>query len=381
MKTTKLIRLAHDSKTTLCSLVGLRLRSTNCHPQMVSRIPVVEEQTARHENQLEGAFYGAPVRTEIEHPAINLFILKDVWVTGSEGHIFFGPRILFSICPSTHGVEDRKIRRPIAWLSKTIEEPIFVLSGRAPGNRGHFLVEHMPRLIAGLQAISRLGQCKILVTPDHRGWQVEYLEKLGFEPSDVIEGSLGSVFCKTALYVPLLSCRKEATISLRAHYEVLREKLAPAPLPPKGFPIFLARKDAPDRNLVNEEAIFRIAQDHFPGLRSVTLSGMRLEEQIRLFQQAPVVIGPHGQPFRNLLFCNDTLSIQLLQGCREASNEYYHWAQNYNWLGNMFGNRCISLFSDIAFHKNSNWIYPEDKLVRDLSKVKALLCKLNERVS
>jgi len=103
------------------------------------------------------------------------------------------------------------------------------------------------------------------------------------------------------------------------------------------------------------------------------MAALALDEQIRLFQDAPVIIGPHSQPFRDILFSTNALVIQLIQGFRGTSNEYYQWAQNYNYLGSLGENLCLPLFSEIEFHKNSDWIYPEDKFERDMSQVISLL--------
>ena len=139
------------------------------------------------------------------------------------------------------------------------------------------------------------------------------------------------------------------------------------------MPIFLSRKDAPDRKLDNEDAIFSIAQTFFPEMKRVVMAALALDEQIRLFRDAPVIIGPHSQPFRDILFSSNALVIQLIQGFRGTSNQYYQWAQNYNYVGSLGGNSCLPLFSEIEFNTNSDWIYPEDKFEKDMSQVISLL--------
>jgi hypothetical protein len=95
-----------------------------------------------------------------------------------------------------------------------------------------------------------------------------------------------------------------------------------------------------------------------------------------MFQNAPVIIGAHSQPFRNVLFSNNALVVQLIQGFRESSNEYYKWAQNYNYMGNIGNSLCLPLFSEIAFNTNNDWIYPEDKFEKEMSQ---LIFRLNNK--
>lgn len=375
---TKLIKVSHDAKATIWTKAGRHLRYVHEHPKILERILIQENGVTYYTNEFEKGYYGYCEPFAFLHPVTYLHVLKDVWVVGSEGHIFFEHDQLFSICSSLKGIAERKIRRPIPLLAQVIEEPVFILASRAPGNRGHFLVEHLPRLVASINAIKKLGGCNYLVTPMHRKWQLPYLEKLGIPESAVIEASIGSTFCKTAFYVPTLCNGKIATVSRDNHYQYLRKcfinDLGPSD---KGSPIFLTRKDAPDRKLINEDSIFSIAQTFFPGIRCIALSTLSLDEQISLFRKAPVIIGSHSQPFRNVLFSSDSFIVQLIQGFRESSNEYYQWAQNYNYIGNIGGNLCLPLFSEIAFNTNNDWIYPEDKFEKEMSQLRSLLNNKN----
>jgi len=371
---TKINRLVHDSKATLWSKIGSPIQWIRTHPNVVQKVLLRDMCTTAYDNRLEERYYGTPAKVSFAHPKVYLYVLENIWVTGSEGHVFFDPNKLFSVCSSFDGVDPKKIRRPIKWLARRIEEPVFILSSRAPGNRGHFLTEHLPRLVASWKTLAGFGKCKILVTPGHRPWQVEYLKKLGIQASDVVEASYGSVFCTKAYFVPVLCEGQRATISVESDYRFIRKQFLAGRKPSgKGSPVFLSRADAPDRRLINEDSVFEMAQKFFPDMKRVTLAELSLNKQIGLFRGAPVVMGPHSQSFRNVLFCNKSIVIQLLQGFREPGNEYYHWAKNYSCMGLMNENQCVSLFSEIPFHGNSDWMYPLDKLDRDLSRLVNLL--------
>ena len=375
MKTT-LTKIFHDARATIWTGTGHHLKKVKEHPKILDKVLIQADSATHYVNEFEKDYYGSCEQIDFFHPETYLYVLKNVWVVGSEGHLFFEPDQLFSVCSSLKGVEERKIRRPIKSFAKVIEEPVFILSGRAPGNRGHFLIEHLPRLVASMDEIKRLGGCKILVTPMHRKWQAGYLQKLGIPDSEIIEASIGSTFCKRALYVPTLCKGEIATCSREKYYQFLRKCFIDSQESSrKGLPIFLSRKDAPDRKLDNEDAIFSIAKTFFPEMKRVVMAALTLDEQIRLFQEAPVIIGPHSQPFRDILFSSNALVIELIQGFRERSNEYYQWSQNYNYVGSLGKNVCLPLFSEIEFHTNSDWIYPEDKFEKDMSQLILLLKK------
>jgi capsular polysaccharide biosynthesis protein len=373
---TKLIKILHDAKAAIWTKAGRHLKKIKEHPKILDKILIQNNGITHYTNKFEKDYYGSCKQIDFFHPETYLYVVKDVWVVGSEGCLFFQPDQLFSVCSSLKGVEERKIRRPIKSLAEVIDEPVFILSSRAPGNRGHFLIEHLPRLVASMDAIKRLGGCKILVTPQHREWQAGYLQKLGIPDSEIIEASIGSTFCKRAFYVPTLCKGEIATASREKYYQFLRKRfIGNQESPIKGLPIFLSRKDAPDRKLGNEDTIFSIAKTFFPEMKRIVMSTLALNEQIRLFQAAPVIIGPHAQPFRDILFSSNALVIQLIQGFRDTSNEYYQWAQNYNYVGSLGENLCLPLFSEIGFNTNSDWIYPENKFEKDMSQLIALLDK------
>ena len=221
---TRLVKVLHDGKATFWTMAGLPLKHVTSHAKIMDKKPIQDIGYTIYKNELEEAYFGSNAQFTFFHPDRHLYILKDVWVTGSEGHLFFEPDTLFSVCSSLNGVKPKKIRRPIKFLSQVIEEPVFILSGRAPGNRGHFLLEHLPRLVAGLDIIRQFGACKILVTPGHRKWQIDYLKKLDIPESDVIEASIGTVFCKSAFYVPMLCEGKGATLTYEKYYKYIRNK-------------------------------------------------------------------------------------------------------------------------------------------------------------
>ncbi|MGV8058369.1 MAG: DUF563 domain-containing protein [Smithellaceae bacterium] len=370
----KIKKSLHDTKATFWTKAGLHLKYVQEHPKIIEKILIQENSVTHYTNELEESYYGYCKPFDFIHPETYLHVLNNIWVVGSEAHIFFEQDQLFSICSSLKGIQERKIRRPIPLLAQVIEEPVFILASRAPGNRGHFLTEHLARLAASINAIEQLGGCNYLVTSGHRKWQIPYLKKLGIPESAVIEANIGSTFCKKAFYVPTLCTGEIATVSCESYYQHLRNRFIDGLKPSgKGSPIFLTRKDAPDRKLSNEDVIFSISKKFFPDIKSVALSTLSLDEQISLFHKAPVIIGAHSQSFRNVLFSGNALVVQLIQGFREFSNEYYQWAQNYNYMGNIGGSLCLPLFSEIAFNTNNNWIYPEDKFEKEMSQLISLL--------
>jgi capsular polysaccharide biosynthesis protein len=135
--------------------------------------------------------------------------------------------------------------------------------------------------------------------------------------------------------------------------------------------IFITRKDAPSRRLLNEDEVFGMLRAAYPDLERVSLAVLSLQEQIALFEEARLVVGPVGQAFRNLLFCEGALCIQLVPGHRAPDNGYHVWALNEDRLGMIHGNRCLALYAGEPFIKG-DWSFPLKTLKMSLQRLEAL---------
>jgi len=264
------------------------------------------------------------------------------------------------------------VRRPIDWRARRINGPVLPLGGRGTGNRGHFLCEHLPRLLLARERLGVGFPLKMLLTPGHAAWQIEYLVRLGEDPKRVVEGSRGTVFCPEVWFVPNLS--KGSTVELYeagVYREIARRfKIGIAPRR-KDRRIFATRKDAPSRRLLNEDEVFAVFRGAYPDLERVSMSGMSLQEQITLFSEACVVVGAHSQAFRNVLYCEGALAIQLVPGTRTPDNEYLPWAINYERLGLIHSNRPLSLYSGQPY-REGDWVFPLDDLRRAIDRLRTL---------
>ena len=369
----KLDRLLHDARAAWCARFGPPLEIVTEAPAVRERIALRPASRTVWENPLEEAFYGpGEGRAEIEHPAASLYSLENIYVTGSEGLLFAGPRTLLRFCVSQNDIAQKKMRRPIALLARRIDVAVLPLGGRGVGNRGHFVCEHLPRLLLARERLGIDFPLKVLVTPGHRAWQAEYLGRLGENPNDVIEGSRGTVYCPQAWFVPNLSATERADLYQPDVYrEIARRFKNGVTRRGQARRLFLTRRDALSRRLLNEDEVFAALRDVWPDLERVSLAGMRLREQIELFLGARVVVGPHSQTFRNLLYCEGALSIQLVPGHRAADNAYRIWADNYDRLGTIHANRCLSLYPEQPY-RDDDWSFPMESLRRALERLSTL---------
>ena len=69
----------------------------------------------------------------------------------------------------------------------------------------------------------------------------------------------------------------------------------------EGRKIYIARTDTPRRRLRNETALLDVVHDR--GFEIVVPGTLTLTEQIRVFREASLVVGPHGAGLTNIVFC------------------------------------------------------------------------------
>jgi capsular polysaccharide biosynthesis protein len=98
------------------------------------------------------------------------------------------------------------------------------------------------------------------------------------------------------------------------HLRKVREAClrATGPEPEKRRRIYVSRSDAPDRRVANESDLLSVLQEY--DFERVTLSGLTLVEQIRLFRSADIVVAPHGAGVTNVLFAPDDCILLELMG-------------------------------------------------------------------
>jgi hypothetical protein len=367
-------KFIHDTAADLAWRLQTPLRAVQLVELTQSCHAIADSQTYRWPNPLEVDFYGdSAMSAEVTCASAMMFEFTNVFVTGSEALLFedFWTRIIPDA--SQAGVMMRKARRPIHWLARRERDPVFPMGGRGTGNRGHFLCEHLPRLMVARESGACPKNIRLLLTPGHEKWQSEYLSLLGERSENFLPGSHGSIFCKTLITVPNLSTDTKADLYKPETYAAIRDRffaVCPVSKGPRRN-VFLSRSDAKSRRLVNEDEVYALCREFWPDLEFVTLTGMSLAEQVILMQQSALVIGPHGQSFHLNLFLSDALSIQLVPGGRTDANEYLLWATNYERLGMIGGNRCISFFAGLNV-TSEDWYYPSIDLRQKLHHLKEL---------
>lgn len=196
-------------------------------------------------------------------------------------------------------------------------------------NRGyyHWTAEALTRLEGVEKYEERTGtRPKIIVGPELNRFQRQSLELLGYGQEDLIQWDRwnGSV---DRFVVP--SMRRELNLGMTSPvaYWWLREKMranaadqASDAIDDSSKRIYISREDAPRRRVVNEDAVLQVLRKH--GFEKYVLSERSVAENVNLFAQADVIVGPHGAGLTDIIYSDDATVIELFRS-NDVRPTYY----------------------------------------------------------
>jgi hypothetical protein len=366
-------RLLHDGNSSICRRLGFPIKYRR-ERDGNGIVPTELREAGYDEVHLgpEALLHGIREETvRFEWAPQVLYSIEEAMVVGDNGYIFLpnGEFWVPSLYPHDQRPEIYKIRRPIRWAARQAEETLFHLTGQNHENRGHFMLDHLPRLLAAESWLRENPEVKILIAPGHGSWQREYIEKLGFAHSRVIDGSHGTIRARRLCFVPFLWPHLSSAPS--SILSTLRERFSrDIDLGSPGPPIFLSRRDAQARRLTNEEEVVETARRVIPDLECVTLSGMSLDEQVKLFGSSRLFMGPLGQASCNIVFSSSSLIVNLRNGHPEQP---FRGGIGTHIAG-LAGNEGVTLYSGTDLGDRHDWVFPIGEFRRQLDQLKATGC-------
>lgn len=210
--------------------------------------------------------------------------------------------------------------------STTIAGPCLPLIDQWSHGFFHWIADQLTKLQSA-EAYQKMKGEKptLLIESNPPSWKTETLELLGFDQSDWQEWE-GSVARCERLLVPSHR-RLEHYISPNA-IEWLRKRTLSNMEESSNYSerVYVSREDASRRRVLNEMEIIDELSDS--GYESYTLSDLSFREQVRLFTQAEVVLGPHGAGFTNTIFSNDITLLEFFGSNQQSRSLCYYGISN-----------------------------------------------------
>jgi rhamnosyltransferase len=189
-----------------------------------------------------------------------------------------------------------------------LDRAIVTMPVGAGGNYGHFVLDCLPAVVATMRVpqLARYPYVFPALTP----WQRRHLELLG-----VTAPLLAAEPIYRASRLVFTNCMAHNLHAPNVHFRKLRDIQlanvsggAPAEV---GERIYVSRRAAQLRTFVGESELeHRLAA---LGFSIVQPELYPIDQQIQIFHQAKVVVGPTGAAFANVLYCRpDTLVVEIV---------------------------------------------------------------------
>ena len=186
----------------------------------------------------------------------------------------------------------------------------------------HWFLDYLPRLFAAEQYTTLTGHpLTVLVPTNLNEWQSASLSRLGYGADSLLPFNPGERFTniKTRCLIASRSHRSQRAPGVPpdaispASVAELKTRLSSTPpalggrdLPKK---LFLTRRDASSRRLINEHEVLSLLSGH--GFEAVSLETVPLSDQIELFTNATHVVAVHGAGLTNLIHSHNASVLEI----------------------------------------------------------------------
>jgi hypothetical protein len=183
-------------------------------------------------------------------------------------------------------------------------------------NYFHWMLMQLPRLRSLEQYKQATGRDPMVaVSPDGPSWLTESLDLVGLDRDQRYEWDTDQAKVDH-LVIPMSRYKwADDYYPSRADCEWLKERVLsniPSGAVDKSPSerIFVSRADADDRRVENRREL--LDRLHPLGFTEYVLSDLSVEEQVALFANSELIVGPHGAGLVNMLFSRDAMVIELL---------------------------------------------------------------------
>lgn len=193
------------------------------------------------------------------------------------------------------------------------DRPVFILGG--DGAYYHWILNWLPRMMVFDEFTAELGpldRYRFLVSAGLGPVCLRGLELLGVGPDSLIVPPFDSTVFTANAVVPSFFTSHLVSPNVAAWY---RRRLAPTAAR-RDRRLYITRNDlAPDgpprRRVANEPEVAGLLRGF--GFETVRLAELSFDQQMQLFAEAAVVIGPHGAGFANLVFTPPGATVFVLE--------------------------------------------------------------------
>jgi hypothetical protein len=194
---------------------------------------------------------------------------------------------------------------------------------------GHWLLEQLPKL-RGIRRFERItGYDTKIIVNNGPEWRLNRIEQLGFDSNRIIETDKNLRIRK--LIIPSETKFGNNSQHSTEDYNWIRCNLKQGTnyqsyINDFSKYIYISREEQNRRRITNRTEIMSFLSNL--GFEKVIIENLSAGEQISVFMNAEIVVGPIGSAFSNIIFCDDA-SILLIHPPDTFVNSFYELSQIY----------------------------------------------------
>jgi hypothetical protein len=209
-------------------------------------------------------------------------------------------------------------RRPV----KSFDTAVFVGRRGECRNYGHFLVEVLPRLV--LNAAHYPADARILLYKTAKSFAPPLLRAAGIAPSRVSWIVRQPVHARTMYWLtPNTRTSHHHSADI---YRVLRDMVGDGVSEPPSRLLYISRRDAARRRLVNDDAVGAMLEAR--GFEHVSPSTLTFADEVRTFAEARMVVSVCGAELANTAFMPSGGSVVMLTPAMMPGAFYWETAHH-----------------------------------------------------
>ena len=175
-------------------------------------------------------------------------------------------------------------------------------------NYYHWLIETIPKLRYAREYGSTFDvEITYLIPADGPAWFDQTLQLLGV-PCSNIEYATAPVYQANKLLIPSFPDLKYRNYCW-IREEILKNTSSNKNAIGAGNNVYISRQNAVERRVVNESDVIETLSKH--GFESYQLEENTVEENVILFNEADIIVGPHGAGLTDIIFCEKSRVIEL----------------------------------------------------------------------
>jgi hypothetical protein len=288
---------------------------------------------------------------------VHHYLLEDVVIDGSFEHMWRGDKFVEEFF---YGMDKTKSLKtdPKILVDDGDPTPVIIGFNWTCGNYFHWLLQASSSIYS---VVSRFGHSGFRIAlPQLSRWQEDTLARLGFAniPRVLVSPEKQYRFRKVA-FASILTARSSFYSQFGAYTNALLTARSPRRTAHKL--LYVSRQDAQLRPIENEEAIIRMVKQR--GFSIVEAGQHTLDQQIDIFRNADVVVGPHGAGMTNTMFSRPGAIVYEFMTHQYVNHCFATIAQN---LGHEY---FVDFFDRPGSSQTNGWVADLDRIERGVDSV------------